>query len=58
MPGFNCELPDDDKANDAYWQPWEINKDLFDCMREYYNMVNKDNVKTCELGGQCESDEE
>ena len=58
MLGFNCELPDDDKANDAYWQPWEINKDLFDCMQEYYNKGNKDNVKTCELGGGCESDEE
>ena len=51
MPDFNCELPDDDKANDAYWQLWEINEDLFDCMREYYNKGNKDNVKTCELGG-------
>ena len=58
MPGFNCELSDDNEANDAYWQSWEINEDLFDCMREYYDKGNKDNVKTCELGGGCESDEE
>jgi len=36
MDGFNDKLQDDDEANDAYWQPWEINEDLFDCMRFYY----------------------
>ena len=36
MDGFNDKLQDDDEANDAYWQPWEINEDLFDCMHFYY----------------------
>ncbi len=36
MDGFNDKLQDDDEANDAHWQPWEINEDLFDCMRLYY----------------------
>ncbi len=33
MDGFNDLLKDEDEANDAYWQPWEVNEDLFDCMR-------------------------
>ncbi len=36
MDGFNDLLKDEDEANDAYWQPWEVNEDLFDCMRLYY----------------------
>ncbi len=52
MPVFNCQVPDDNAANNAYWQPWEVNKDLFDCMKLYYKKEgNKDTVKTCELGG-------
>ena len=39
-------------ANDPYWQPWEVNEDLFDCMRVYYEQEGKrDNVKVCEEGG-------
>ena len=32
MPGFNHDLPDDSVQNDPYWQPWEVNEDLFDGM--------------------------
>ncbi len=39
MPGFNHELSDDSAQNDAHWQPWEVNKDLFDCIRAYYRDV-------------------
>jgi hypothetical protein len=59
LPGFNCQLPDDNTPNNAYWQPWKVNEDLFDCMRVYYKQEeNRDNVKTCELGGECQSNEE
>ena len=46
MDGFNDLLTDDDAANDLYWQPWEVNEDLFDCMRVYYQDVQTDNIKT------------
>ena len=36
MPGFNVELPDDSPENDVFWQPWEVNEDLFDCLGAYY----------------------
>ena len=36
IPGFNHDLPDDSVQNDPYWQPWEVNEDLFDCIRAYY----------------------
>ena len=35
MDGFNDILKDEGEENDAYWQPWEVNEDLFDCMRVY-----------------------
>ncbi len=28
MDGFNDLLKDGDEANDAYWQPWEVNEDF------------------------------
>jgi hypothetical protein len=58
MPGFNHDLPDDSVKNDPYWQPWEVNKDLFDCIRVYYQDVQTENIKTYELGEGCESDTE
>jgi hypothetical protein len=58
MDGFNDQLKDDDEANDAYWQPWEVNEDLFDCMRLYYKDTTAGNVKCYELGGDCLSNEE
>jgi hypothetical protein len=61
LPWFNGHLPDVDAANDFYWQPWEVNEDLFDCMRLYYikeGNKDKDNVKTCELRRGCQSNEE
>ena len=58
MDGFNDLLPDDDAANDLYWQPWEVNEDLFDCMRLYYKEQVDSNVKCYELGGDCQSDDE
>ena len=59
LPGFNSELPHEYGANDPYWQPWEVNEDLFDCMRVYYEQEGKrDNVKVCEEGGECGSDDE
>jgi len=45
------------EENDAYWQPWEVNKDLFDCMRVYYKEQADSNVKCYELGGDCQSDD-
>jgi hypothetical protein len=58
VPGFNCELPHEYGANDPYCQPWEVNEDLFDCMRVYYEQEGKgDNVKLCEQGGECGSDD-
>ena len=58
MPGFNHDLPDDSTQNDPYWQPWEVNKELFDCGRAYYRDVQTDNIKTYDLGEGCESDTE
>jgi len=58
MDGFNDVLKDEDEANDAYWQPWEVNEDLFDCMRVYYKEQSDSNVKCYELGGDCQSDDE
>jgi hypothetical protein len=58
MDGFNDVLKDEDEANDAYWQPWEVNEDLFDCMRVYYKVQVDSNVKCYELGGDCQSDDE
>ena len=58
LPGFNHELPDDSEVNDDYWQPWEVNEDLFDCIRAYYNDVQDNNIKTYDLGDGCESDTE
>ena len=36
IPGFNHNLPVDSVQNDPYWQPWEVNEDLFDCIRACY----------------------
>ena len=36
MPGYDPTIGDNDNANDPYWQQWEINKDLHDCMWTYY----------------------
>ena len=58
LPGFNHEHPDDSEVNDDYWQPWEVNEDLFDCMRAYYNDVQDNKIKTYDLGEGCESDTE
>ena len=51
MDGFNDVLKDEDEANDAHWQPWEVNEDLFNCMLLYYNEQADSNVKCYELGG-------
>ena len=56
LPGFSVEFPDDSVENDAFWQPWEVNEDLFDCLRAYYNDVQEDNVKTYDIGEGCDSD--
>jgi len=58
MDGFNDVLKDEDEENDAYWQPWEVNEDLFDRMRVYYKEQADSNVKCYELGGDCQSDNE
>ena len=58
MDGFNDVLKDEDEENDAYWQPWEVNEDLFYCMRVYYKEQADSNVKCYELGGDCQSDDE
>jgi len=58
MDGFNDVLKDEDAEIDAYWQPWEVNEDLFDCMRVYYKEQADSNVKCYELGGGCQSDDE
>jgi hypothetical protein len=58
MPGFNHELPDDSAQNDAYRQPWEVNEDLFDCIRVYYQDVQMENMKPYDLGEGCQSDTE
>ena len=58
MDGFNCQLNDLHDANDSYWQPWEVNEDLFDCMRAYYVSNTEDNVKYYEAGGGYLSDGE
>jgi hypothetical protein len=38
MDGLNDQLADRDIANDAYWQLWEVNKDLFDCLGSIKNI--------------------
>ncbi len=58
MPGFNVKLPDDSPENDAFWQPWEVNEDLFDCLRAYYKDVPTDNIRTYDIGEGCDSDTE
>jgi hypothetical protein len=58
MDGFNDVLKDEDEANDAYWQPWEVIEDLFNCMRVDCKEQADSNVKFYELGGDCQSDEE
>ena len=58
MPGFNRDLLDDSAQNDTYWQPWEVNKDLFDCIRAYYQDAMTEPIKTYDLGEGCESDTE
>ena len=58
MDGFNCQLSNEHDANDPYWQPWEVNNDLFDCMRAYYIKNTEDNVKYYESGKGCLSDGE
>jgi hypothetical protein len=58
MPGFNHDLPDDCAQTDPYWQqPWEVNEELFDCIRAYYRDVQTENIKY-DLGERCESDTE
>ena len=58
MDGFNCQLKDEHDANDSYWQPWEVDEDLFECMRAYYINNTEDNVQHYELGEGCLSDGE
>ncbi len=43
-----------------FWQPWEINEDLHDCMRTCYEMEEGkgDNVKVFNKGDDCQSKEE
>ncbi len=45
-------------ATDPYCEPWEVNEDLFDCMRLYYKEQADSNVKCYELGGDCQSDKD
>ncbi len=35
IDGFNVLLKVEDDAHDEYWQLWEVNEDLFDCMWLY-----------------------
>jgi hypothetical protein len=56
LPEFNLELPYDHGDNDPHWEKWEINEDLFDCIRAYYKDDTSGKVKTYELGGGCFSD--
>ena len=49
-PGFNHEFPDESEINDSFWEPWEVNEDLFDCIWAYYNDVQENNIKTYDLG--------
>ena len=60
LPGYDPTIGDNEEANDPYWQQWEINEDLHDCMRTYYETEEgkRDNVKVFELGGDCQSEEE
>jgi hypothetical protein len=58
MEGFNDQLKDEDDANNPYWQPWEVNEDLFDCMQLYYRETKAHNVKCYERGGDCLTTEE
>ena len=56
MMGSNHEFPNDSADSDACWQPWEVNEDLFDCLRTYYRDVQMDNIKTYDIVEGCESD--
>jgi hypothetical protein len=58
MDWFNDLLKDKDEVNDAYWQPWEVNENLFDCMRLYYKEQADSNVKCYDQWGDCLSDNE
>ena len=60
LPGYDPTIGDNEEANDPYWQVWEINEDLHDCMRTYYETEEgkRDNVKVFDLGGDCQSEEE
>jgi hypothetical protein len=58
MNGFNDVPKDEDEMKDAYWQPWEVNEDLFDCLWLYYKEQADSNVKCYELGGDCLSNKE
>ncbi len=56
MPGFNVKLPDGSPENDAFWQPWQDNEDLFDCLRAYYQVVPTDNIRTYDIVEGCDSE--
>ena len=59
FPGYDPNIGDHDKPHYPYWQPWEINEDLFDCMGTYYETEGKgDNVKVFDKGDDCQSNEE
>ena len=60
LPGYDPTIGDNEEANDPYWQPWEINKELHDYMRTYYETEEgkRDNVKVCDKGDDCQSKEE
>jgi hypothetical protein len=60
LPGYDPTIGDNEEANDPYWQQWEINKDLHDCMRTYYETEEgkRDNGKVFNEGGDCLSKEE
>jgi len=60
LPGYDPTIGDHDKANDPYWQPWEINEDFHDFMWTSYEMEEGkgDNVKVFNKGDDCQSEEE
>jgi hypothetical protein len=60
LPGYDPAIGDNEEANDPYWQQWEINEDLHDCMRTYYETEEgkRDNGKVFNKGGDCLSKEE
>ena len=60
LPGYDPTIGDNEEANDPYWQQWEINEDLHDCMRTYYETEEGkgDNVKVFDKGDHCQSEEE